>query len=70
MRERLEVPAEATLAAGDGQNDIEMFGWAGVSVAMGGADEVTRAAARWHTGPVEADGLVPVLDAVLRSRRE
>jgi len=70
VRQRLDVPPEATLAAGDGQNDIEMFGWAGVSVAMGGADEVTRAAARWHTGPVEADGLVPVLDAVLRSRRE
>lgn len=70
VRERLEVPAEATLAAGDGQNDIEMFGWAAVSVAMGGADETTRAAARWHTGSVEADGLVPVLDAVLRDRHE
>ncbi|WP_277050201.1 HAD family hydrolase [Ruania albidiflava] len=70
VRQRLDVPPEATLAAGDGQNDIEMLGWAGVSVAMGGADEVTRAAARWHTGPVEAEGLVPVLDAVLRSRRE
>src|SRR5699024_12276078 len=52
VRQRLDVPPEATLTAGDGQNDIEMFGWAGVSVAMGGADEVTRAAARWHTGPV------------------
>lgn len=70
VRERLGVPAEATLAAGDGQNDIEMFGWAAVSVAMGGADEATRAAARWHTGPVEADGLVPVLDAVLRETGE
>lgn len=70
VRQRLGVPPEATLAAGDGQNDIEMFGWAGVSVAMGGADETTRAAARWHTGPVEADGLVPVLEAVLRDGRE
>ena len=70
VRERLGVPAEATLAAGDGQNDIEMFGWAAVSVAMGGADEETRAAAHWHTGPVEADGLVPVLDAVLRPAGE
>lgn len=66
VRQRLGVPEGATLAAGDGRNDIEMLTWAGVGVAMGGADADTRAAADLHTGPVEEDGLVPVLAAVLR----
>ncbi|MBZ2199374.1 HAD family hydrolase [Occultella gossypii] len=65
VRQRLEVPEGSTLAAGDGRNDIEMLGWAGVGVAMGGADADTLAAADVHTGPVEEDGLVPILRAVL-----
>ncbi|WP_206673663.1 HAD family hydrolase [Pseudactinotalea terrae] len=64
VRQRYHVPAHRTLVVGDGQNDIEMFRWAGVSVAMDGADETTKAAATAVTGPVELDGLVSVLDAV------
>lgn len=64
VRQRYDVPAHRTLVVGDGQNDIEMFRWAGVSVAMDGADETTKAAATAVTGPVELDGLVSVLDAI------
>lgn len=64
VRQRYDVPQGRTLVAGDGQNDIEMFRWAGVAVAMGGADDVTKAAATAVTGPVELDGLVSVLDAL------
>lgn len=64
VRQRYDVPAHHTLVVGDGQNDIEMFRWAGVSVAMDGADETTKAAATAVTGPVELDGLVSVLDAI------
>jgi hydroxymethylpyrimidine pyrophosphatase-like HAD family hydrolase len=64
VRQRYEVPEGSTLVVGDGQNDIEMFGWAGVAVAMDGADETTKAAADAVTGPVELDGLVSVLDAI------
>ena len=50
MRVALGVPADATLAIGDGRNDIEMLRWAARGVAMGGAvvevqdaaDDVTR----------------------------
>lgn len=66
VRQRYGVPEGRTLAVGDGQNDIEMFRWAGVAVAMGGADEATVAAADALTGPVGLDGLVAVLDAVPR----
>lgn len=66
VRQRYDVPEGSTLAVGDGQNDIEMFRWAGVAVAMGGADQTTVAAADALTGPVGLDGLVTVLDAVPR----
>ena len=36
-------------AIGDGLNDIEMVGQAGLGVAMGGADERVRAVADWET---------------------
>ncbi|UFU03346.1 Cof-type HAD-IIB family hydrolase [Ruania suaedae] len=65
VRERLGVPATATLAAGDGRNDIEMLTWAQVGVAMGGADADTRAAADFGAAAVSEDGLVPVLIALV-----
>lgn len=64
VRQRYGVPQERTLTVGDGQNDIEMFRWAGVAVAMDGADDVTIQAADAVTGPVELDGLTTVLDAL------
>lgn len=67
LRARMGVAPGATVAVGDGRNDIEMLRWAGLGVAMGGADEVTRAAADLVTGPVEEDGVVPVLSALLRA---
>ncbi|ACQ78644.1 HAD-superfamily hydrolase, subfamily IIB [Beutenbergia cavernae DSM 12333] len=61
------VAPERTLAAGDGNNDREMLRWAGLGVAMGGADADTVLAADARTGPVEDDGVVPVLRALLRA---
>ena len=60
-----EEAAGASVAAGDGRNDIEMLQWAGFSAAMGGADDVTRAAADMVTTSVDDDGVVPVLRALL-----
>jgi len=61
LRERLGVDPAATLAVGDGRNDVDMLRWAGRGVAMGHADEVVRAAADEVTGTVDEDGVVPVL---------
>lgn len=69
VRQRYGVPEGRTLVVGDGQNDIEMFRWAGVAVAMDGADELTKAAADAVTGPVQLDGLVSVLDALPAATR-
>lgn len=68
VRQRLRVEPGATLAAGDGHNDIEMLGWAEYGIAMGDADDTTRAAADYVTGPVREDGLVPVLRSFLPQR--
>jgi hydroxymethylpyrimidine pyrophosphatase-like HAD family hydrolase len=56
------VPAEATLAVGDGGNDIEMLRWAGLGVAMGHAPDEVKAAADEVTGSVHEDGLAQVLE--------
>lgn len=66
IRTMLQVDATATVAAGDGQNDIEMLGWAGLGIAMGNADGPTIAAANVVTGRVDEGGLLPVLRSILR----
>lgn len=68
VRQRLRIDQAHTLAAGDGHNDVEMLAWAAYGIAMGDADEITRAAADYVTGPVTDDGLVPVLRAFARER--
>jgi hydroxymethylpyrimidine pyrophosphatase-like HAD family hydrolase len=67
VRARLGVDPAATLAVGDGRNDLEMFAWAGRSVAMGNATEDVRAAADAVALDVRYDGLADVLDGVLAS---
>lgn len=66
VRRRLEVDAGRTLAVGDGRNDLEMFAWAGRSVAMGNAVEEVRAAADAVALGVDEDGLADVLEALTR----
>ncbi len=65
IRTRLAVDDGATLAVGDGRNDIEMFGWAGRAVAMGNATDDVKVHADLVTGPVAEDGLAEVLEKLL-----
>lgn len=65
VRRRLGVASAATVAIGDGRNDLDMLRWAGRGIAMGNADEVVRAAADEVTGTVADDGVVPVLRGLL-----
>ncbi|HYN17749.1 MAG TPA: HAD family hydrolase, partial [Actinomycetes bacterium] len=57
VRGRLGVPADATMAVGDGRNDLEMFAWAARAVAMGNAFEEVKAAADAVVPGVLDDGL-------------
>jgi len=65
IRGRLAVDGAATLAVGDGRNDIEMFGWAGRSVAMGNATDDVKVHADVITATVEEDGLAEILERLL-----
>jgi hydroxymethylpyrimidine pyrophosphatase-like HAD family hydrolase len=68
VRARLGVPAQATLAVGDGRNDLEMFAWAARSVAMGQAVPDVCAAADEVTASVAEDGLALVLEPLVADR--
>ena len=71
VRVRLDVPRSATLAVGDGRNDVEMLRWAARGVAMGNAPEEVRAVADEVTAHVDDDGLADVLEDLLeRGERE
>ena len=63
----LGVDAADALAVGDGRNDVEMFAWAGRSVAMGQAPEEVKALADEVCAEVEGDGLADVLEALLEA---
>jgi len=64
VRGRLGVPPAATVAIGDGRNDLEMFAWAARSVAMGQATDDVRAAASEVTASVEDDGVAVILESL------
>jgi hydroxymethylpyrimidine pyrophosphatase-like HAD family hydrolase len=61
LRLELGVVAENTMAIGDGHNDRQMLAWAARGVAMGQADEETKAAASEITSSVYDDGAAVVL---------
>lgn len=62
VAERLGVPAERTVAAGDGTNDHEMLDWAHHAIVMGQAKEETKAFATVIAPPVSEDGLAIALE--------
>ncbi|MFC4631215.1 HAD family hydrolase [Promicromonospora alba] len=65
LRIRLGIPPEATVAVGDGANDVEMFRWAARAVAMGHAAPSVRDAADEVTGTIAQQGAVAVLHSLL-----
>ena len=65
VRQHLGVEPFATVAVGDGGNDLEMLRWAARGVAMGHAAPAVREAADEVTGTIDDDGAVPVLRSLL-----
>lgn len=68
VRGELGIAGERVLVAGDGRNDIGMFGWArsggGRAVAMGQAPDEVKDAAGEITAIVEEGGLARALDTL------
>lgn len=65
IRDFLGVPAERTVAVGDGTNDLPMLVWAARGVAMGHASDTLHAAADEVTGTIDEQGVVPVLRSLV-----
>jgi len=68
VAERLGIPGERVVVAGDGRNDIEMLAWAaglgGRGIAMGQAPDEVRAVASEVTARDTDDGLAQALATV------
>jgi Cof subfamily protein (haloacid dehalogenase superfamily) len=62
LLKELHIAAEHVLALGDAENDIEMLQLAGVGVAVGNADEKTKAAANHVVGSNDADGVAEAIE--------
>lgn len=65
LRADLALGREATVAVGDGFNDVEMLRWAHRGVAMGQAPQGVQEAATEITGTVYDDGAAQVLRSLL-----
>jgi hydroxymethylpyrimidine pyrophosphatase-like HAD family hydrolase len=65
LRVQLGVPAEGTVAVGDGGNDISMLQWASRGVAMGDAREDVQAAADQIAPLWSDDGVAHLIEDVL-----
>ncbi|NTV63338.1 MAG: HAD-IIB family hydrolase, partial [Oscillochloris sp.] len=61
LMKRYRVPREQVLVIGDGENDISMFGVAGMSVAMAGAPAAVQAHATALTAHCDEDGVALAL---------
>lgn len=66
----LDVPLSRTMAIGDGGNDPAMFEKAGLSIAMGQADEAIKVKATHVTGTNVQDGVAQAIERfVLRPQK-
>jgi Cof subfamily protein (haloacid dehalogenase superfamily) len=68
VADRLDFPAEKTVAFGDGENDVELLEWAGYGIAVANAHERLLELADFVCPPVTEEGVAQVIEAVLDSR--
>jgi Cof subfamily protein (haloacid dehalogenase superfamily) len=64
----MNVPLAQVAVIGDMPNDLPMFARAGLSIAMGQAPDVVRAAADWTTTSNEEDGVAHALERLIGER--
>ena len=65
LSEHVGFTREGTVAFGDGENDIELVGWAGYGVAVANAHERVKAVADFVCPSVDEEGVAQVLEAFL-----
>jgi len=66
LARELDIPREAVLAFGDGENDLEMLRFAGIGVAMGNACPLLKEAADFVTGTNDEDGIALAIQRLIQ----
>lgn len=59
--EYYSIKQEETMSFGDGHNDIDMFDYTNISIAMGNADDEVKQAAQYVTDDIDNDGIYNAL---------
>ena len=65
LAEHLGIPAERTVAFGDGENDVELLEWAGYAVAVANAHRRVLELADFVCPPAAEEGVAQVIEALL-----
>jgi Cof subfamily protein (haloacid dehalogenase superfamily) len=69
LAEHLGFSREATVAFGDGENDVELLEWAGYGVAVENAHPRLTTVADWRCPPAAEEGVAQVIEAYLERLR-
>lgn len=64
----LDIPASQMMAIGDNENDISMFEYAGLSVAMANGESIAKAAAKYITEANDDDGVAHAIEKFILNR--
>ncbi len=64
----LGIQKDQIVSIGDNYNDLAMFDYAGVKVAMGNAEDVLKEAADFVTGTNEEGGVAQVLEKIIEGK--
>lgn len=64
LAHKLQIPAEETIALGDGLNDIEMLQTAGLGIAVGGACDALKNVSDLVIGDIETGGIFDAFAAL------
>lgn len=67
LSQRLSIPREQILALGNGNNDVDMLSWSGLSIAVANATPACQAAADYITTAHTDFGVARVLEALTAS---
>ncbi len=70
LSDLLDIPAHMMVAIGDNENDISMFDYAGLSIAMGNGEPEAKAAAKYVTEANDEDGVAKAIEKFILAKNQ
>ncbi len=62
------IPAQQMIAIGDNENDVSMFDYAGLSIAMENGEAIAKAASKYITASNDADGVAQAIEKFILAK--